>query len=717
MLTVVVLSGDSKLAGQIELWVRQTMPEKLRIEHYVSMERYNAMLATPADPSELAVANSGAKEDQKKFAVFLVDVDLIPAKPVQWIVDLQKTTKEKGLRYIADGVPKVMVMAYETGVFKPDNFQNDAVDDLILKPVDKTLLLQKLEFLTTESRASLSPSFLFRAKTDQIIEVGRDVVIDEISEFAVAVRSPGPVPEGAFASIHCDVFGTKGARRLIGRVYESGKHPVREGEYLVRFAYFGISTEQMSTVRRFIKAQQTPLRTKTWGTNGTSAGAGAAGSTSAGAAGAAPAKPGLSKELLEKMALLKQKKIAVIDLNADSLMESKSMLEASFKGVIVRPYPSYSRLASDILKMVPVVAKAVPPLKAVAAPTTNAEKSALSAEPTFPMGKKLSVILRGKSHELVRFEPGLKKTDVVLAKLGTDWLEKSSDLVAAVDKEDKESLDEFLNFVEAGSPGRLVFRMLDAIGRTIYLDATGTLEKAGSGDGTSLLRIDLLELDAESYMKSLGMSYGPSGVAPKDPSQFRFDSILIDGTMLRPDPATWYESFVNLLKNSKVLQGDEPPPKVFVMSDPKARSRLDDFRIKGINDFTYKPLDRRFILLKFQAFSPTLVPTREPEAPPFVPCELQAKLGREVTMDEVAEYGVSIIHPTAFREKSHMRFFSRLFGDEGEWVAGRCFKCEKTQEKIESFRCQFMFFGPSEDLLQRIRRWIREDHVARKEKS
>jgi len=27
------------------------------------------------------------------------------------------------------------------------------------------------------------------------------------------------------------------------------------------------------------------------------------------------------------------------------------------------------------------------------------------------------------------------------------------------------------------------------------------------------------------------------------------------------------------------------------MSDPKARAKLDDFRIKGITDFTYKPVD------------------------------------------------------------------------------------------------------------------------------
>lgn len=745
MATVVVLTRDVKLASQIILWVRQTMPDKLKVEHYASLDNYKEMLGIDLDPSKPVAIPKPAPgaampaegDEERKIKLFVIDVDLIHAKPIQWITELQRITKEKGAKFITEGQPKVFMMAYDTGVLRVDSFQHDVVDDLILKPIDKSLFLQKVEFLTAEA-GKTNPNFLFRAKTAQIVEVGRDVVIDEISEFAVAVRSPGAVPEGAFASIHCDAFGTKAGRRLIGRVYESSKHPVRDGEFIVRFAYFGISTEQLSTIRRYIKAHQTPVRTgKTWGSSGsvtiagsateknTPASTGAAAtSPAAGAASAAAAiaaaKPGLSKELIEKMALLKQRKFAIIDLNPETLSEAKSLLETSFKGIIVRSFPSFSFMAAELRKLIPETAR-VAPAAASASPKSAAipiakEKSAL-IEPMFPTGKRLSVILRGKSHDLVRFEPALKKTDNVLGKLGTDWLEKPGDWASAVDQNDKDAFEEFLTFVEAGTSGRFAFRMTETNGRTIYIDAKGLLEKAGSGDGTALVKVEMTEIDLEAYNKSIAAIAGPSGNAPKDASHFKFEAILIDGAMLRPDPTEWYENFVNLLKSAKVIQGDDPPPKVFVMSDPRARANLDDFRIKGINDFFYKPFDRRFTVMKYQAFCNQMVLVREPETPAWMPCELQAKLGREVTMDEIAEYGLSIIHPSAFREKSHMRFFSRLFGDEGEWFAGRCLACEKTADTEESYRCQFMFFGPSEDLLQRIRRWIREDHVAKKEKT
>jgi hypothetical protein len=226
----------------------------------------------------------------------------------------------------------------------------------------------------------------------------------------------------------------------------------------------------------------------------------------------------------------------------------------------------------------------------------------------------------------------------------------------------------------------------------------------------------MTEIKEEQWAKAHAAVYGPGGAPPKDPNFFRFEAVLIDSSMLRPDPATWFERFSNLLKSAKVFGPEDALPKIYVLSDSKSRSRLDDYRIKGIHDFSYKPLDKRFMVQKLQAFTPQLVTMREPENPPWVPCEIQAKLGREVVMDDVAEFGLSILHPSAFREKSFMRFFSPLFGEEGEWISGRCHVCTKAEEG-ENQHCQFFFFGPHEDLLQRIRRWIREDHVARKEKS
>lgn len=701
MITTVLLTGDSKMATQLQQWLRQVSPDKTTSEVYPSLEAYKQMLEKAGE-----IPPGGAppsEKDVKIIRLFVIDMDLVETKPAQWISELQKMTKEKAPKIVAPGAPRVLVMSFDGGPQKLDPLQNEAIDDLILKPVDKTLFQQKAEFLLGED-PKLQPTFLFRAKTAQSIEVGRDVSIDEISEFAVGIRSPGPLPEGTFASLHSESFGTKGGRRMVGRVYESLKHPVREGEYLVRFGFFGLTSDQLSTIRRYMKANTTPIRTKPVGPPG----AGGAPPPVAGTT----AKPGLSKELQEKMALLKMKKVAVIDMNPESLNEAKSIIESGFKGVVVRSIPSYARLLNDLRQLAPPVA---------AKPAAPAQQGQASGKPSgdvvamdsaLPGKRKLGFVMRGKSFELIRFEPALKRTEGVLSKAAGEFLEKPDTWLSMVEPSDREALMEFLGFVESGNPGKTYFRMNDATARPFHFEAFGQLEKSGAADGAVLLRMDLQEIDAATYAKNL-TSAAPAGLG-KDPGAFRFDTILIDSTLLKPDPVKWYEGFLELLTQTKVLGPEDQPPKIIVMSDPKTRARAEDFRLKSIVDFVQKPLDRRYLIQKMNALSPTLIQSRELESPPWVPCEIPAKLGKEVQMEEVSEYGLVIQHPSAFREKSYMKFFSRLFGEEGEWVSGKCSYCEKSGEG-ESFKCQFMFFGPGDELLQRIRRWIREDYVAKKD--
>ena len=177
------------------------------MQAYASLEQYKASLAEARDPKNPDGTVKTPTEERPKIRLLIIDIDLIPQKPLQWISDLQKMTKDLA-PLLVDTPPLVLMMAYDGGTYRLDSFQNDAIDDLLLKPIDKALFLQKLEFLTAET-GKLSPSFLFRAKASRIIEIGRDVMVDEISEFSAAIRSPGPVPEGAFASHSLRCFRRK----------------------------------------------------------------------------------------------------------------------------------------------------------------------------------------------------------------------------------------------------------------------------------------------------------------------------------------------------------------------------------------------------------------------------------------------------------------------------------------------------------------------------
>lgn len=693
MLTTVILSADLKLTAQLETWLRQVATGTMKTEVYSSLRAYNEMLARAAGGPVVGEASQIADESaQKRIALFIIDVDMISGPALQWIEDLQRNTREAAPMLVEGRVPKVLMMAYEGGIQRLEAFQSELVDDLILRPIDKTLMQQKTEFLIADS-PRLNPSFLFRAETEQNVEVGRDVVIEEISEFAVAVRGSEPVGVGTSVALHSEIFGKKNERRVIVRAYESTRHPVRSEEYLTKFSCFGMTPSQLGNVRDFLRSNQNLARPK----------------MPSSARGMREARAGARVAVREKMQFLRNHRIALIDMNQEVLREANSILETSFKNSVMKSFSSFARFSAEIEKL--SVKEAPVPGQVDSGGVTSVAIS--------PSGKKLSLIMRGKSLELVRFEPALKETESFLGAPAMEWIHRPEKFMQSVAKDDKEAFVEFIRCVESGSPGRVFFRIPNAGGRLIHFEGNGFLEKTGTTDGVSLVRIELNELEVEEWNRQFVYSHSGGGTVSggKDPAAFRFDAILIDAAFLQPDPAVWYAKFTQLLRTHRVIEANEQAPPVFVMADPKSGIMPASFRIDGVVDFLHKPLDRRLMAHKFQAILPGLFPIREPEPNTWISSETTAILGQETIMEELAEYGLVIRYPEPFEKGSFLRFFTPLFGDDA-WILGRGYGSEKKERNnLTTFRSQFVFFGHSDELLQKIRRWIREDYVAQKDES
>ena len=704
MRTTILLTSDAKFAAQLESWLRQVAPEKMRTETYLSLDAYTDMLGREAD----AVAKTARDAtSQKKIGLFIVDADLMGPRPLSWLENLKDITREKAPFLFGEEEAKVLVMAYEGGFPKIQIFQCDYVDDLILKPVDKTLFQQKVEILVSDSQR-ITPSFLFRAKTKELIEVGYDVEIDEISEFAVGIRSLDPVEIGTFATIHADLFGEKADRRLIGRVYECGPHPVREGEYLARFSLLGLKPNQVSAIRHYIRANQTSMRTKIWSPPGPPIRTKRISGPGARTAVIANGDDGPDGNALRSA---RTYKVAIIDMNLEAREEARSILESVFKNIDVRSFSSLTRLSEEIKKL--TVKKAG---EKVLTPRDQGEDIDIGTllEGELSERKRVTLYLRGKTHELLRFEPVIKKSEVVFGQPADHWLVNPDRFKSSINPGDRGIVEEFLSCIESGASGSILFRLELARGRMVFLEASGRLDKTGSIDGSPVIQLDLDELSAEEWRQKNQVIEG-SGVEGKEikPEDFQFDAILIDSAFLQSGPAKWLEGFVELLRQNRVLKSTDSPPKVFVMADPRPETRIESFRVNGICDFLFKPLDRRLLIQKFHAAIPTLVLTREIDPQPWLPTELPALLGKDALMEELSEYGLVIRHPTPFDPRVFVRFFTTLFGED-VWILGRSYSSEPIEDSAD-YRCQFLFFGHSDELLKKIRRWIREDYVARKD--
>lgn len=618
-------------------------------------------------------------ENPDPYRLLILDLEALPSKPFQWISSAMDLLKSKGQS--GGHVPtRVLLLSFQDGAHSPENLRSEQIDDLVLKPLDRSLFLQKVEILISET-GQVMPSFLFRQSTKQVIEIGKDGVIDEISEFGVAIRNPTPLVEGLFAALHSEVFGAGADGRLLARVYESVRHPSLEGEYLVRFSYFGLNERQSANIKKFVRSRQVSLRTRHSG-----------GSSKVKRTVAATGPPtGLHR-------------FAVIDMNPTSYPELKSALEGSFNDVIVDFYPSYARLLQAVTRFMPSESREEDVETSSHSPSPSFAEEAHVSWPTDP----LVLIVTGQFHELVRFEGTLQPEDLILGHRVEDWLARPTSWLTSVDREDLAEVEELLAYVATGAKGYGAFRMIDQERNVIYLEARGALEKTGEADGGSLLRLELKKIERENWLQISESSMHQH----RGPETLRYDAIFVDGAVLRSDPSAWWLGLSEMLGKASVVSCEAELPKIFVMIEEGSRLRPEGFRVKGITDFSFKPLERKAIVEKIAAFFPRLERKQPLEVPPSVHCELPVHLAKDVLMNELAEYGLTVLHPTPFREKTFMRFFSDLFG-QGHGVIGRCIHCEKDKEQ-NAYHCHFTFYGPSDEFLSRIRAWVREDYVHKK---
>jgi hypothetical protein len=686
----VLISNDSRSATQMRGWLR-LFENQPYLEICASVAEFEKKYGTPLKQRDKliddgdAVPEDGKDEKSKAqllefeaeltpIRLLIIDLDTVTSRPLDWLVSTQAILKELGHIAEATGF-KTLVLGYDDPNLRPDRFRHDAIDDMALKPLDQQLLLQKVELLLAPN-PDIAPSFLFRARAEDDIEIGKDTMIDEISDFAISIRNPAPLADGVFAVIHSTIFGsTINSSRMLGRCYASVRHPQYEGLWLVRFTLFGINGAQLSELRKFIRNRQKPGRNQ------------------------AQSRRTASTNVKEK--LPPRHRIAVIDLNRDILAQAQGCIEENFHRTAAILFPSYTRFLSDIAKL--------SGQQGGASAQGEEDESEISSGGAMPGGRTTLIINEGV-HDLIGFEPRLSAKDSFLGKKAEDWLSRPLDWFYSVPKSDLEDLNEFLCYTAAGGQGVIGVRFVDNQGLIVFAEAKGRLIPSIEPDIPATLKLELKQIDRAAWIDLNRMvSKGTT------PNQYRFDALIIDGGLIRSTATEWLDGLHGALCRARVIIPSEPLPKVFILADEKARIQPTDFNHKGIADYVYKPLDRKLFVDKLAVALPQVSRSVPHDVSPFVPCELTAQVCKTIKLEELSEYGLTVLHPTPFKPRSFMRFFSPLFGNVSDGVLARCAASVGGSTDDPMYKCHFVFFGCSDELHKRIRTWIREDYVHKKE--
>ena len=182
MVSIAILSADQRLSFQIHQWMKE-VADSVAWDVHADPAAYVAKIESELGSELLAASKDGGdvvldaedigsgKSKQLTDAyirLVIVDLELLHSQkiePVAWTRNLKKTMIDRE-RSSTLNPTQFLFLAFEGGGFKMDQLIDPVIDDVILKPLDRSVFLQKIEIMTADDPSKVKPSYLFRQKNE-----------------------------------------------------------------------------------------------------------------------------------------------------------------------------------------------------------------------------------------------------------------------------------------------------------------------------------------------------------------------------------------------------------------------------------------------------------------------------------------------------------------------------------------------------------------------
>ena len=259
MANVIAIIQDDRVRRQVEQYLQQLNIENLRFATFTNHQEFTALYfreRKAPDPqateAALEAKIDGADETEMKLFsevhLLIYALDSIGEKSNTWLDKVKFNFKK--FKYWPQAAPlRSVLLKYEDdGIGKLDVL-HPLLDDLIYLPLDRLVFLQKIEILLNLPKV-IKPSFLFNQEIKAPIEISKITKLDRLSDVGLAIRNPVPLKKGLPGHFYVQLPGEKNRIEIRGKVFRSEPHPDIPGQYLIYFAYFGLTKLDLSSIRR-----------------------------------------------------------------------------------------------------------------------------------------------------------------------------------------------------------------------------------------------------------------------------------------------------------------------------------------------------------------------------------------------------------------------------------------------------------------------------------
>lgn len=559
----------------------------------------------------------------------------------------------------------------------------NGVIDLIVTPLDKAVAQQKLEYLKAKDK-SVTPSFLFQAKVEHDLEIGKLSKVTHLSETSCTILSPRPLAPGIAGTLISQSFGQGPMSRVEVRSVDSVpaflESPLgTEKRYEVTLRFLGLRHDQLLSIRKALGADP---RT---------------------------AKPDAKKKI-EKPEPKNDFRVALLS-PSPSL---RSMLEASLDE-LARPVTT----AVSGLKQFEWTLRKAEAAQAKPHASDPALEAGLLWHKNFVGPKKIedaapalhaehvTISYLPKEQTIQSITPELSAGRTLLRASNEQWGRDAGPLTKPLNADDRDILSETLHYLEGLDAGSTTiaehsfhFDVSPSCKEMIHIKIkrkeVATPTRGPIFDVT--LTLDTADHHADQH----------SHAKPKA----GFEAILIDANLLRYDTVEKLKALDASLANHHVTNAFGNKPPIIIVNASEQNFDPQILRGTSVTAVAFDYIDRRYHRSLFLTLSRPELWAGVQAGLQTVSTDIKAVLVRPSHFAAISEVSLTVIDQAPFKVGTELMLFSSAFpsAENGIWGRVRA----TSQHGEGQYANEFIFFGVTDQAQKEIRRLITEDYAKKK---
>lgn len=191
-------------------------------------------------------------EEAHQLVTIISKIEFLGKKQLPLMQKTRSLFIERGICTKEDPTAFVLA-AFDKPDFQIHDLQDPILANVIFKPFDRLILIQHLTF-AVDGRHPPSKYTIANQKMSAVIEMIKEVDLEEVSEVGFLTRSSGPLDKGQFAKYYGSAFLTERRTSVMARLVDCRPHPKNPSEFQCAFVYFGADPVQITGLRKKIKA-------------------------------------------------------------------------------------------------------------------------------------------------------------------------------------------------------------------------------------------------------------------------------------------------------------------------------------------------------------------------------------------------------------------------------------------------------------------------------